>query len=210
MKTTINKVYKFLINRIECLVSLNKLLYYSAKLDQLSSFNQNVPVIKYKASELAEVDIQVNSHIARYVTQAEAGDDFFASSSEGMLSGMLLGHAGACYIRGVGLTMDLQPDEVYLYWSHVSDKHRRKGIYRALMSAAHKNYATNGFRTSVALVAPDNCTVIRYLESVGYSLKKKILVLALVRLKVGIIFPFVGIRNGIFLRIKTPKGYFII
>jgi GNAT superfamily N-acetyltransferase len=199
-----------LIHRIESLVGFNKLLYYSAKLDELSTFKQTVPVIKYKATDLAEVDIQVNSHIERYVTQAEAGDDFFASSTEGMLTGMLLGHLGACYIRGVGLTMDLKPDEVYLYWSHVSDKHRRRGIYRSLMSAAHKNYATNGFRTSVALVAPDNCTVIRYLESAGYSLKKKIFVLALLRLKVGIIYPFVDFRNSIFLRIKTPKGYFII
>jgi GNAT superfamily N-acetyltransferase len=210
LKATLKKIVGSMKNCVEHSVRFEKLLFYTAKLDQISSFSQTVPIIKYQASELPGIVLRFNPLIARYVTQAKAGVDFFAAKSEDIFIGELLGHAGSCYIKGVGIAMDLQPDEVYLYWSHVSEKHRRKGIYRSLMSAAHKYYATNGYSISVALVFPDNYAVVRYLTSVGYSLEKTFYVLVLLNMKIGITFPFVNIRNSIFMRINPPKDYFTI
>ncbi len=96
------------------------------------------------------------------------GDTCFLAKGEDKYLGILWGHRGDCYIRGIGKRLNLKQNEVYLYGIYTLPEARHKNVFNTLKYSFFKYYSERGINKYCALVAPNNNIMRTALKKVGF------------------------------------------
>ena len=79
-------------------------------------------------------------------------------------------HYGSCYVRGLGLRIDLGTNDCYLYGVVTATEHRGKGLYRQSQLKLIQLLQSGGLNRIVQLVEKGNEVPLKTLPKLGYQL----------------------------------------
>lgn len=119
-------------------------------------------------------------------------------------------HLGPCYVRGLGLQLDLSPKDCYVYGVFTDPLHRGKSIYRRAQQSLLDILESDKTLKAIQLVEAENRVPPRVLPTLGY----KTLWWVQHRVFLGLKYTTVRTMNGKLIerqfRIQPPKDHFVI
>jgi predicted GNAT superfamily acetyltransferase len=115
-----------------------------------------------------------NSHLLGYKFEdvsrlTETMDQCFMYKKENNLSGLMMGHSGPCYIRGPGIYLDLNENDVYIYWIIVDSVHRGDGIYKKLYNYMNQYYMNKSKQNIYYLVDCQNKAMLNIVNKQNFK-----------------------------------------
>jgi hypothetical protein len=140
--------------------------------------NENLPGINEA--------FQIESNII--IERFKHGDICFLAKENDKYLGILWGHTGDCYIRGVGKRLNLKQNEVYLYGIYTLPEARRKNVFNTLKYSFFKYYSERCVNKYYALVAPRNHIMITTLKKVGFIERSRLFYIRIA--KVGLLHEY--------------------
>jgi GNAT superfamily N-acetyltransferase len=119
----------------------------------VNSRNDNIVVIQKYNKMVSEI---FNITKKQMDERFHDNDKCFVFMGAGAPIGMMWGHVGSCYIRGVGLSMLLDTDVLYWYWILILPSVRGKGIFKQLRDYYFFYYKSRNIYKCCALVDSRN------------------------------------------------------
>ena len=102
-----------------------------------------------------------------------AGGTCFVLREEGQFLGIMWGHVGSCYVRGVGLPIVRDDSAVYWYWIATVPTARGRGVFTRLSAAFFRYYVGKGVKSCSAIVETRNTIMRNGMKKMGFAAKTK-------------------------------------
>lgn len=103
-----------------------------------------------------------------------AGDTCFALSDGTSFLGILWGHTGECFIKGVGKRLPLKNDEVYFYGVFTKPEARNRNVFSSLLNAFFRYYSEKYITKYYALVDVENFIMQQALQKYAFIVGARI------------------------------------
>jgi hypothetical protein len=103
-----------------------------------------------------------------------AGDTCFVLREEQHALGMMWGHLGSCYVRGVGLPIVQDNSTVYFYWVVTVPTARGRRVFTRLSAAFFRYYVDKGAEACSAIVETRNTIMGNAMRRMGLTKKTKL------------------------------------
>lgn len=138
------------------------------------------------------------------------GDTCFLAKDNGKYLGVLWGHTGDCFVRGVGKRLDLMQNEAYMYGVFTLPEVRKRNIFNTLKNAFFKFYSAKEIVSYYTLVSPQNKIMITSLRKNGFTAKSFLHYIRF--LYIGLLYEFNFVYNNrrITLVKREPLDCYII
>jgi GNAT superfamily N-acetyltransferase len=114
----------------------------------------------------ALADLTLDEARRRY----DFGDRCFGVFAEGRLVNVLWLHFGSCYVRGLGLCLELEGNDVYLYGVFTDPAHRGRGLYRLSLEEITARMSARGMSRILQVVEEGNPAPLHTLPKLGHEL----------------------------------------
>jgi len=119
-------------------------------------------------AELAETPLD------EYRRRCRGGDQCYGTFWDGEPVNLSWLHFGSCYVYGLGLLIEAQPSECYLYNVLTDPGHRGRGLYKNTQRILIEMLASRGITRVRQVVAIDNTVPQIALPKLGYELNQVI------------------------------------
>lgn len=168
------------------------------------SFRQATPEELPACAELARTPLE------EYRRRYRDGDECHAIFWGGEPVNLNWLHFGSCYVYGLGLLIQAEPSECYLYNVFTDPGHRGKGLYKTTQRMLIEWLAGRGITRVRQVVASDNAVPQLALPKLGYRLTQDILHKCIGGLKITTVRNVAAAVASRRLFWRTPKGIFRI
>jgi ribosomal protein S18 acetylase RimI-like enzyme len=150
------------------------------------------------------------SPLEEYRRRSEGGDQCFTTFRDGQVVNLNWLHFGPCYVCGLGLLVDAQPSECYLYNVFTDPAQRGKGLYKTTQRMLISMLARRGIDRVRQVVTVENLVPQLALPKLGYNLTQRIRHRCIGGIKVTTVREAAGAVASRRVFWRTPKGVFRI
>jgi len=160
--------------------------------------------------ELSACALLAETPLEEYLRRCREGDQCYATYWRGEPVNLNWLHFGSCYVYGLGLWIEAQPSECYLYNVLTEPGHRGKGLYKNTQRILIEMLAERGITRVRQVVAVDNTVPQAALPKLGYQWTQAIRHKCIGGLKITTVLDAAGAVASRRVFWRTPKGVFRI
>jgi len=139
-----------------------------------------------------------------------AGDKCFIAHEGDHRLGVLWGHIGDIYVKGVGKRLEIGPKGVYLYGIFTAPEFRGKNVFNSLSYTFFRYYQKRGAIRFIASVHPRNTIMLQVFKKIGFKRHSLLLFFRLFR--IGILYErsYENKRHHLNLVVNQPTNCFVL